>query len=46
MRVVFDLPVEALAAVSVYTTYPGLFARRHVTHWVDNTVGAVANTLA
>jgi hypothetical protein len=34
--------LETLAAISVYTTFPDLFAGRAVTHYVDNTVALSA----
>ena len=34
--------LEMLAVVSVYTTFPSLFAGRSVNHWVDNTVALSA----
>ena len=34
--------LEALAAISVYSTYPALFAGRRVNHMIDNTVALSA----
>ena len=34
--------LEALAALSVYTTYPDVFAGRKVNHYIDNTVAQSA----
>jgi hypothetical protein len=41
-RKTYIAELEALAAVSVYTTYPTLFAGRKVTHYIDNTVALSA----
>ena len=41
-RKTYIAELETLAAVSVYSTYPTLFAGRKVTHYVDNTVALSA----
>ena len=41
-RKTYIAELEALAAISVYSTYPMLFAGRKVVHYVDNTVALSA----
>ena len=41
-RKTYIAELEALAAISVYTTYPEVFAGRKVNHWIDNTVALSA----
>ena len=41
-RKTYIAELEALAAISVYTTYPSLFAGRRVNHFIDNTVALSA----
>ena len=41
-RKTYIAELEALAAISVYSTYPTLFAGRKVSHWIDNTVALSA----
>ena len=41
-RKTYIAELETLAALSVYTTYPDLFAGRRVNHFVDNTVALSA----
>jgi len=41
-RKTYIAQLETLAAISVYTTFPKLFAGRRVQHWVDNTVALSA----
>ena len=41
-RKTYIAELETLAAVSVYATYPDLFAGRKVLHWIDNTVALSA----
>ena len=41
-RKTYIAELEALAAISVYTTYPDLFKGRKVNHFIDNTVALSA----
>ena len=41
-RKTYIAELEALAAISVYSTYPGLFVGRKVNHFIDNTVAQSA----
>ena len=41
-RKTYIAELEALAAVSIYSTFPDLFTGRKVLHWIDNTVALSA----